>query len=119
SMLCYIIASLYLFLTARRLTKNSWASCVGALVFILNPNIFYLQTTPLSEPVCFATFAAASFYFVAWSQEDRTKYLALASGGAFLATLARYDGWVLFLSMFVLIAIIGLARRYRWRQIIA
>lgn len=117
SMICYIIASLYLFLTARRLTKNSGASFVGALVFILNPNVIYLQTTPLSEPVCFATFAMAGFYFVAWAQDDRIEHLTFAAASVFLTTIARYDGWFLFLSMFVLVAAIGLVRRHSWRRI--
>ncbi len=62
SMPCYLIASIYVFLTARRLTGDSRASFIGSLVFVLNPNILYLQTTPLSEPILFATLAAASYY---------------------------------------------------------
>ncbi len=119
SMICYVAASLYLFLAARRLTKNSFASFVGTLVFQLNPNVIYLQTTPLTEPVCFATFAAAGFYFVAWAQEDKVKYLVLAAAATFLATLARYDGWILFVSMFVLVIAIGVARRHPLKQMIA
>ena len=42
SMPCYLIATIYVFLTARRLTHDSRASFVGSLVFVLNPNILYL-----------------------------------------------------------------------------
>ena len=61
---CYLIATIYVFLAARRLTHDSRAKFVGSLVFVLNLNIRILQTTPLSEPVLFATLAAASYYFV-------------------------------------------------------
>lgn len=114
SMLCYLIATIYLFLAARRLTRSSLASFVGALVFVLNPNILYLQTTPLSELVLLATMAASCYYFLAWAQADQPKYLILAAGATFLATLARYDGWALFLALLVLIPVIEWLKRSPW-----
>jgi Dolichyl-phosphate-mannose-protein mannosyltransferase len=116
SMICYITAAIFIFLTARRITRNNFASLIGSLVFICNPNVFYLQTTPLSEPVCFATFTIAGYYFMVWAQEDRIRYLVIAAATAFLATLSRYDGWALFLSMFFLVALIGVVRRQSWKQ---
>lgn len=113
SMLCYIIATIYIFLSARCLTKSSSASFIGTLVFILNPNILYLQSTPLSELVLMASLAATSYYFLVWSQTDDTKYLILTAGATFLATLARYDGWFVFLAILALIPLIGLVRRHR------
>jgi cellulose synthase/poly-beta-1,6-N-acetylglucosamine synthase-like glycosyltransferase len=119
SMVCYVMAALFLFLSTRRFTQNNWSSFAGVLVFLLNPNVLYLQSTPLSEPVCFATFAFASYCFIAWAQEDKVKYLVLAAVGAFLSSIARYGGWFLFASMFVLVAVIGVIRRQRKQQIIA
>jgi hypothetical protein len=107
---CYILAALAIFLTIRRLTSNSMASFIGAQVFLLNPNILYLQSTPLSEPVLFATLAMASYYFVVWAQDGRTKFLLLAAIWTMLATVARYDGWPLYLAFLVLIVIIGWLR---------
>lgn len=110
SMICYLLSTIYLFLAARRLTGDSRASFIGALVFILNPNVLYLQTTPLSELVCFATLTMSCYYFLAWTQEESLKYLIFAAGSTFLATLARYDGWDLFLTLFVLIPVIGVMK---------
>src|SRR5579859_1435088 len=45
AMPCYVISTIYIFRAARRLTHNSRASFVGTLVFLLNPNILYLQST--------------------------------------------------------------------------
>ena len=117
SMACYMVATVYLFLAARRLTKDSRASFVGTLLFILNPNVLYLQTTALSEIVLIATLIAASYYFLVWAQEDKLNALILAAGATFLATMARYDGWFLFLAFLVLIGLIGLIKRQRWAQI--
>ena len=107
SMLAFIVSSIYLFLSARRLTHSGSASLVGTLLFILNPNMLYLQTTPLSEPVLIATLIMASYYFLAWAQEDSLKYLILAAACTFLATMARYDGWALFVVFLALIGPIG------------
>jgi Dolichyl-phosphate-mannose-protein mannosyltransferase len=107
SMICYLVAAVYLFLAARRLTKDSRASFVGTLLFMLNPNVLYLQTTALSEIVLIATLTASSYYFLAWAQEDRLNDLILAAVATFLATLARYDGWMLFLAFFITVALIG------------
>lgn len=112
SMPCYVVAALYVYLTARRLTHSGFASFAGALVFVLNPNILYLQATPLSEPALFATLVAASYYFVAWAQDDRLRDLVLAALATFLATLARYDGWALYLALLALLVIVCWRKRY-------
>jgi hypothetical protein len=106
SMPCYLIASIYVFLTARHLSHDSRASFIGSLVFVLNPNILYLQTTPLSEPVLFATLAAASYYLVVWTRTNLLRDLVGAAIATFLATIARYDGWALFLALVVAIVLI-------------
>lgn len=117
SMLCYLIAATYVFLSARRLTHNSAASFVGTLVFLVNPNVLYLQTTPLTEPVLMATMTATCYYFLAWAQEDHPEQLIWAGATMCLATLARYDGWGLFLVCLVLIVPIGWLKRQRRAQI--
>jgi hypothetical protein len=110
SMPCYVVASIYVFLTARLLTHDSRASFIGSMLFVLNPNILYLQTTPLSEPVLFVTLAAASYYFVAWSQTDELRNLIYAALATLLATVARYDGWALYLTLAAAIVIIDRRR---------
>jgi len=117
SMICYLIAAVYLFLAARRLTKDRRASFVGTLLFMLNPNVLYLQTTALSEIVLIATLTASSYYFLAWAQQDRLNDLILAALATLLATLARYDGWILFLAFFISIALIGWLKHRSWAQI--
>lgn len=116
-MFSYLVAVVYLFLAARRLTHNSRAGFIGTLLFILNPNVLYLQSTPLDELVCIATIVMTCYYFLAWTQENHPKYLAAMAASSFLASLARYDGWGLFLVLLVLIAIFGWIKRQRWAQI--
>jgi len=117
AMVRYMIATVYLFLSGRRLTGNSPASFVGTLLFILNPNILYLQSTPLSELVCIVTLTMACYYFLAWIQDNSLKQLVFAAASTFLTTMARYDGWALFIALLVLVPTIGLIKRQRLRQI--
>jgi hypothetical protein len=117
SMPCYVIAAIFVFLSARRLTHDSRASFFGTLVFMLNPNILYLQTTPLTEPVLIATMMMACYFFIEWVQDERPRALVWCATSTFLATLARYDGWVLFLAFLLLIVIIGLIKHQRRVQI--
>ncbi len=117
SMPCYVVAAVYIFLAAKKVTRNSPASFVGTLAFIFNPNVLYLQTTPLSETVCMVTFVAACYYFLVWIEEDSIKSLVLTSGCVLLATLARYDGWSLFVAFLCLIALVGLLKHHRFLRI--
>ena len=85
SMICYVVASCFLFLMARRITHDDVASYIGTLAFLLNPNVLYLQSTPLSELVCIATSAMACYFFLSWTQDDSPRQLVWAAGG----TLSR------------------------------
>ena len=117
SMGSYIATAAYLYLSVRRLTKNGCISFLGTLLFLFNPNILYLQSTPLSELVCVWTLTMASYYFLVWTQEDKPHYLILAAAATFLATLARYDGWALFVMLVVLVGVIGIAKRKKLAEI--
>jgi cellulose synthase/poly-beta-1,6-N-acetylglucosamine synthase-like glycosyltransferase len=117
SMMCYLVAAIYLFRSARRLTHSNSASFVGTLAFILNPNALYLQSTPLSELVCVAMTVIACYYFLAWVQEDHPKYLIGMAAGTFLTSLSRYDGWGLFPVFCVLLVVTALIKRQSWQKI--
>ncbi|HXZ03806.1 MAG TPA: glycosyltransferase [Ktedonobacteraceae bacterium] len=114
---CYVGTAIYVFLTIRRLVKDSCSGFIGALVFILNPNVLYLQATPLTEPLCWITFTASCYYLLAWIQEDKQKYLILAAASTFFATLARYDGWSIFFAFLVVIPVVGFLKHYSLRKI--
>lgn len=107
SMLCYVASAVYVFLFARRLTHNSLVSFVGSLVFISNPTILYLQSAPLSNLIGIATMTIASYYLLAWTQENRLVHLVLAAASTFTATLATYNGWILFAVMLILVVLIS------------
>ena len=119
SMTCYLITACFIYKFAFSLTRNGAASIIGTSAFILNPDVLYIQTTPLSEMVCAATFMASSYYFLRWAQEDRTCYLSLSAAAMFLATLSRYDNWALFLVFLVLVGVISWVRHLSRAELLA
>ena len=103
------------------LTGSVIAAIAGAAVFAFNPNVLYLQSTPMTEPLLLATTTVAVAMLMAWCRADMDRDTAglppsphgfgeprrssrglLASGGgkachvgwAFaLACLTRYEAW--------------------------
>jgi hypothetical protein len=80
------------------------AAWLSAIVFAANPNLIYLQTTAMTEPLYLALFIWAVVYFSEVVQEesgDKSATGAVSSSlmkcGLCLAAacLTRYDGWML------------------------
>lgn len=94
--IAYIVAAVYLYKLALITTKKKAAGWVAALVFALNPNILYMQTTPMTELPLIAFFILSTYYFAKFLY-DRSNYVVLILSAlfAFAATLSRYDGWFL------------------------
>lgn len=92
----FIIAGIYLYKTTLLLTKNKAVSFISFLVFALNPNVLYLQATPMTEVVLIMFFILSTYYYIQFVM-DRSNILMLiiAAFFTFCATLTRYDGWFL------------------------
>jgi hypothetical protein len=94
----FIVSSIFLFRLLRTTTRSTLAAVFGAMVFITNPNILYLQSTPMTELPLLMFFMLSTYYFVLFLQNDkRLLPLIAAAFFGFLATLSRYDGWFLVL----------------------
>ena len=82
---------------------GSWlAAATGTLVFALNPNVLYLQSTPMTEPLLIALNVAAIGLLLAYcdaliksdGSEPRGILAPACVGWAFvLACMTRYEAW--------------------------
>ncbi|MDA3644539.1 glycosyltransferase family 39 protein [Saccharopolyspora indica] len=104
SMGCYVAATGWLYQAGRGITGKAVGGVVAAAVFATNPNVLYLQSTPMTEVPMLAGIAATIACFVAWCRTDRLRYLLLCALATMLTTLVRYEGWVL---LPVLVAAVG------------
>ena len=111
SMISYIIAALSLFLLARSFYGNEsgrWREALPALtaaIFITNPSVLYMQTTPMSEPVFMAALVTAVYLLQRWVDDQTAKRLAIAAIGMAVATLARYEAWPVALLSILIVAL--------------
>jgi hypothetical protein len=110
------------------ITESTAAGIAAVLVFALNPNVLYLQATPMTEPLLLATMVTAVAMLMAWSSTAglkacTTKNAEASSAGvqaclssrvvgwAFaLACLTRYEAWP------VTATALAAAVWVRWRQ---
>ncbi len=94
-MASYVAATGWLYRTGLDLTGNRIAGLTTALVFATNPNVLYLQSTPMTEIPLFACITAAISSLIRWQRTADFRYLIRAALATFIATLVRYEGWVL------------------------
>ncbi|MDR3643274.1 MAG: hypothetical protein P4L74_06655 [Candidatus Doudnabacteria bacterium] len=107
---CFIVSAVFLYKTVFLVSKNRAAALFGALVFILNPNILYLQTTPMSELVLIVFFILSTYYFIKYvGDQSDLPALLLAAFYGFCATISRYDGWFLVAIEAVVLILLPLA----------
>ena len=95
---CYVLACLGLYRLARKWV-SPLAAGFGAAFFGLNPNLLYLQTTAMTEPLFLCLLIWAVLLLVEWHAgldapgEGRRLWLVIAVLVA--AVWTRYDGWIL------------------------
>ncbi|MGB7556226.1 MAG: hypothetical protein WBM04_17800, partial [Candidatus Korobacteraceae bacterium] len=129
SMVAYIVGTLGIF----RLVKGRASALVAyfaAAIYALNPNLLYIQTTAMNEPIFLAFFIWTVVYLDeflrATSPQTSDQHLMLASlpmkpegaleacgmvlaGGAY----TRYDGW--FVAVIVMVVILFIFARW-WQR---
>jgi hypothetical protein len=103
------------------LTESIPASAAASAVFALNPNVIYLQSTPMTEPLLLATTTVAVAMLIAWCGDtarqpnnvDASFFSPRSAtiGCAFaLACLTRYEAWP------VTASALAAAGWIRWRR---
>ena len=91
------------------MTASRGAAVAGAAVFALNPNVLYLQATPMTEPLLLALTTSAVAGLMAWCRSARPAPWCVGMLFA-LACLTRFEAWP------VTVAALGAAGWARWRE---
>jgi hypothetical protein len=74
-------------------TGSAIAAAAGALVFLLNPNMLYLQATPMTEPLLMALLTAGIALLVIAPGSMPASRVKTAAVVFALACLTRYEAW--------------------------
>ena len=98
SLTCLAFGAMLIYLLAKKQDEEEREipALLAGILFAFNPNILYLALTPMSELPFLLFFIASAFFFNRWLTNiaDRRAFY-LCSFFIALATLCRYEGWVL------------------------
>jgi len=109
---CFVCAGVFLYAAMRRAAHSSAVALASLGLLALNPNLLYLQATPLTETVLLAALMALLYFTVLFRETQ--SYAAVVGAGiaSIAASLARYEGW--FVIPFVAIYFLIAGRKHRF-----
>jgi hypothetical protein len=93
--LCLIGTSALLLVIVRRMTGSPLIAFVSACLFGLNPNVVYMALTPMNELTLFFFVTLGGYAFMRWREAGKTGWLLICAVSIMLATLCRYEAWIL------------------------
>jgi hypothetical protein len=128
SMISYVLSVIGIFRLVRGRASRTTA-WIATLIFALNPNLLYMQSTAMTETVFLATFIWAVVYLDEFLRglfpDDRSAPANLKPTQAVercgialaAAILTRYDGWVLaaVVGAVIALALLHVAREAGWK----
>jgi hypothetical protein len=80
-----------------RTTGSTVAACTGAALLMLNPNVVYLQSTPMTEPLLFGLTLLSIAVTASWIEAGRPpsggRNTLLPGLALTCACLTRYEAW--------------------------
>jgi hypothetical protein len=97
---CYLLACFALYRLMQKWLSTA-ASCIALALFAANPNLLYLQTTAMTEPLFLCELLWTVLLLVEWYEsldDDGTLSARLVwaiIGVLVAAVYTRYDGWIL------------------------
>ncbi|MCZ2154772.1 MAG: glycosyltransferase family 39 protein, partial [Bryobacterales bacterium] len=109
---CYWLGTFLFYLAFQRLFRDSSAAVAGAGAIALNPNLLYLQATPMTEGLFLAAIGGILYGCVRFSESPRAVWCIFTAVFAFAAAMTRYDGW--FLLPFVALFLFWKGKKKRW-----
>jgi hypothetical protein len=91
----FVLAGLFLFLAVRRIFQSAGAAWAALIVFTVNPNLLYLQATPMTEAYILACWLALLHFTLRFRDTQVLSDVFFAGLAAAAGTLTRYEGWIL------------------------
>lgn len=116
SVAAFALSGWLAFRIAVRATGLAAAGWFAAIMLLANPNLLYLQSCPLTEPVALALLLAATETLMRWRDSGLNSAPWLAATLASLGALCRYEGWVFVGGVLILLAADAVWKRMPWRR---
>jgi hypothetical protein len=123
SLICYIASVAGIYRLARYLMVPRWALAVTAF-YALNPNLLYLATTAMSEPLFLALLIWTTLLTLecvlairAGTAASVGRRLILIAVFILAAVYTRYDGWILGATVWIVLNVTLARHRELWRKV--
>lgn len=114
----FVLTTVFIYKIALLFTGDKKASLIATFIFAINPNVLYMQSTPMTESLLILFMVASVYYLSKWSQNvDNLQYLFGTALAVFLATLTRYEGWALLLVVMAVLLYICTKNRFGYQKI--
>ena len=116
SLPCHAFSSVLIYKIIRKQVDLKYVALLGGFLYASNPNLIYLGITAMTEAPFLLFFIAFVYYFQKWNDkfnesENDLKNLALASFFIMLATLCKYEAWILSLAFVPYVIIFVIFKR--------
>ena len=122
SLICYIASVAGIYRLARHLLMPRWAIAATAF-YALNPNLLYLATTAMTEPLFLALLIWTTLLTVECVAAINAalpgvvvRRLVLIALFVLAAVYTRYDGWILGAAVWCVVTVALSSRRDVWRR---
>jgi hypothetical protein len=109
SIVCFGVATWALSRTVLLMTGSQLGAATAAALFVLNPNLLYIQSTPMTEPMLIAGTMVTLLWMYEWLLTENKTPLKLKCA-LFLTTWTRYEAWP------ILIAALAVVACVLWRR---
>jgi hypothetical protein len=93
SVLSFAVTAACVSALVRTLTGSRTGAILGAAIFALNPNVLYLQSTPMTEPLLFALSSLVVLHLTQWAVAEALPIRRAAGWTIVAACLTRYEAW--------------------------
>ncbi len=93
SVLAFALSGWLTYRIAYRVTSSVTASVFAAVILLGNPNLEYMQSCPLTEPLYMVLLLLALDSFISWRESNHSNQPWLAAAWVSLGALCRYEGW--------------------------
>ncbi len=103
----------------RQVTGSAWGAGLAAALFAANPNVLYLQSTPMTEPLLFALSSLVVLHLTQWALSESLPVPRAAGWTIIAACLTRYEAWPIVGTAMALAAWVKWRRGARLAQVAA
>jgi hypothetical protein len=119
SMAAFLAGGVLFYGALRDGLESRWAGVCGLAVVALNPNVLFLQATPMTEPFQFLSLSGVMYHLVRYRRHATGRRVVWLAACASVGVLTRYEAWALLPVLVALVWLAGGGQRWRHAALLA